>query len=163
MHQPGHRTVTVLAQRIVRFARHPRELGRRRHHRPPQRLLRILGVDQAHVIRRDPDRQHGPAVDQRIVLGRRQVDHGGELIQRANPVPDLPPPVVPLRVRPRPGKTAPETPGSADCWTQAVAPPRGEPAGRSSRLVTGKRRQRGVACGRPLGGDVQRWTSTPRR
>ena len=99
MDQAGHRAVAVFAQRIVGLARCPLELRRGRNHRPAQRLLRIGPRKQAHVVGRDADREHGAAFDQGLSLVRRQDQHPLQLLQRADPVPRLPPPVVPLTVR----------------------------------------------------------------
>ena len=79
MHQARHRAVRIFAQRIVGLALGPHELIERRHDGPPQRLQRIVGIQQAHVVRRDADRQHRAALHERFALLVGQPQHLFEL------------------------------------------------------------------------------------
>ena len=59
MDQAGHGAIAVFAQRIVGLAQAAVELGGGGNHRSPQGLVAVVARDQAHVVGRDADRQHG--------------------------------------------------------------------------------------------------------
>ena len=96
VHDARHRCVLVLAQRVVRFARCAQEFLVHGHHRPAQGLLGIRGIEQAHVVRRDAQRQQIAALAQGSPFRIRQLEDRFQLRQRADTVPHLPVPVVPI-------------------------------------------------------------------
>ena len=98
MDEARHRAVAVLAQRIVGLARGPGEFAGGGNDRPPQRMVGPVPGNQAHVIGRDSHREHGPALNQGVPLFVGQDQHLLQLGQRADPIPGLPPPVVPFFV-----------------------------------------------------------------
>src|SRR5262249_27243091 len=68
VYESGSGAVAILTQRIVGLAGRAEELTRYRNDRSPQRLRRVLAVEQAHVIGRDADRQHRLALHESFAL-----------------------------------------------------------------------------------------------
>ncbi len=98
MHETGHRAVAVFAQRIVRLARCAQKFAGHRNDGAAQRVVRVGRVEQAHVIRRDSQRQHRAAFDDRAAFIGRQLEQILELREVLDAVARLPAPVGPLRV-----------------------------------------------------------------
>jgi hypothetical protein len=96
VHEPRYGAVAVLAERVFLFAGAALELGQARDGGSPQRLLRILRIDQAHVVGSDADRQGSLVTVDRAALLVRHMDHALEVSEASNPVAVLPAPVVPF-------------------------------------------------------------------
>src|SRR5690606_24738303 len=97
MDETRDRARAVLTERIVLLARRDLELAERRHHGAAKRLIRILRIDQTHVIRRDARRQRPFVTANRVALVGGQPEHALELLGTANAIAVLPTPVVPFR------------------------------------------------------------------
>ena len=111
MHEPRHGTVTVFTERVVRFARGPQKLVLGRNDRAAERLLRIVRIEQAHVIRGDADGQHRAPFDQPLALVLGEDQHLFELRLRPDTIARLPAPIVPVFV----GNGRKESPPESSC------------------------------------------------
>ncbi len=96
--QAGHRAVVVLAQRVVGLAAGEEELVAGRHHGPAERVARILGVEQAGVVRGDGHRQGAPTAGQGRPLLFGKLEDVLQVGSALEAVTQLPAPVVPLGV-----------------------------------------------------------------
>ena len=98
MDEARDRRVAVLGERVLHHRGEGLLLAAERDHLAADRVVRVVGVDQADEVRRD--------VDPELVLGREalalvvgQVQDLGDLLEVVDPVAELPAPVVPLLVR----------------------------------------------------------------
>ena len=98
MDQARHGAVAVFAQRVVGLAQAVVELGGGRDHGPPQRLVLVVAGDQAHVVGRDADRQHGAGLRQGRPLLVRKHQHLFQLGQGSQAISGLPMPIVPVAI-----------------------------------------------------------------
>ena len=95
--QPGDRAVAILRQRVLHHPGEGAQLRTDRDDLAADRIVRVVGVDEADEVRRDVD----PELVRRrealaLVVG--QVQDLLELLERVEPVRQLPAPVVPLLV-----------------------------------------------------------------
>ena len=91
--QARHRAHGALVERVVGFAGRTQGLAHRGHHRAAQRLGRVVRVEQAQVVGRDRKRQAAARAGSLFLVGK--VEHGGQPVDAADPVGQLPVPVVP--------------------------------------------------------------------
>ena len=91
--QARHRAHGALVERVVGFAGRTQGLAHRGHHRAAQRLGRVVRVEQAQVVGGDGQRQAAARTRCLFLVGK--VEHGGQPVEAADPVGQLPVPVVP--------------------------------------------------------------------
>ncbi len=98
MDEAGHRGVPVLGERVLHHRREGLLLATERDDLATDRVVRILGIDQADEVRGD--------IDAELVVGREslsfligELEDLLDLFEVVDPVRELPAPVVPLRVR----------------------------------------------------------------
>ena len=96
VHQARHRAVPVFTQRIVSLARRGLELAEGGHHGAAQRLQRVVGVEQARVVRRDAHRQAALVAPYRLGFLVGQAHDARQVVQGSNALAVLPAPVVPI-------------------------------------------------------------------
>src|SRR5690606_28985923 len=96
VHETRRRAVAVLAERVLLLAGAGHELGERRYRRPANALVRVRRVYQAHVVRRDTDRQRTLVASDRGAFFIGDFNDALELLEAADAIAVLPTPVVPL-------------------------------------------------------------------
>jgi hypothetical protein len=149
MDEPGHGRVAILGEAVLHHRREGLGLAAERDDLAPDRVARVVGVDEAGEVGRD--------VDPELVLGREagalvvgQVEDRPDLVDGVDPVAELPAPVVPLCV----GHVGPQR-GAAAAGRLAIGPERlrrvarvdprllGD-GGRRLLVVQGRLRARGI-------------------
>ena len=109
MDEAGHRRVAILGERVLHHRGEGLVLATARDDLAADRVVGVLGVDQADEVGRDVDPELvgcGQAVP--LVIG--QLEHLLDLGEVVDPMAELPPPVVPLRV----GDVVPDRRPAAD-------------------------------------------------
>jgi hypothetical protein len=101
--------VAVLGQRVLHHRGEGFLLAAQRDDLPPDRVVRIVGVDQAGEVGRDVDAELVRCA-QALALFVGQVEHRRDFFERVDPVRKLPAPVIPLLV----GDVRPEWRATAD-------------------------------------------------
>ena len=109
MHEAGHRGVAVLGERVLHHRGEGLLLAPERDHLAADRVVGVVGVDQADEVRRDVDPELvGGAEAGPLLVG--QVEDRLDLLEVVDPVAELPAPVVPLLV----GNVVPDRGAAAD-------------------------------------------------
>ena len=97
VHDPGHRAVPVLSEGILRLSGHAEILVGDRNHRPSERVLGVVRIQEAEVVRRDGKGQGArmPLDCSPLIVG--QPHNLFQRLEGAHAVAKLPSPVAPLR------------------------------------------------------------------
>jgi hypothetical protein len=95
---PGHRRVALLAERILVADRAEEVLLGERHDLAQDRILRIVRVDEREVVGRDAHPEVAQDLQAVRPFVRGDLEVSREFLEGRDAVPELPAPVVPLRV-----------------------------------------------------------------
>ena len=96
VHDAGNGAVLVLAERVFRLSRGMQELVGDGDHGPADRMIRILRVHQAEIVRGDGEGQRAGVPRDRGPFVIREPYDPLQLVDRANAIAQLPPPVAPF-------------------------------------------------------------------
>ncbi len=137
MDEAGDRRVAVLGQRVLHHRGERLLLAAERDHLAPDRVGRVLRIDEADEVGRDVDPELvGRAQAGPLLLG--QLEDLLDLLEVVDPVAELPAPVVPLLVR----DVGPQRSATADRGPAVRADRQGGIAAIDERRLAGRRQGR---------------------
>ena len=132
MHEAGHRGVAVLGERVLHHRREGLLLAPERDDLAADRVVGVVGVDQADEVRRDVDPELVRCAQAGALLVG-EVEDRLDLLEVVDAVAELPAPVVPLLV----GDIGPERRAAADGGPAVRAEHLGGVAAVDERLLGG--------------------------